>query len=83
LCDRYSFYKFPCKHVDKFDTPNTDNLSEKEFEVPQKTLAELHTYGCLLLKLVKFTILSNFLSEILGLFGDFLRRYEDKLLVLK
>jgi transposase len=31
----------------------------------------------------KFTILSNVSSEIVGLFGDFLRRYEDKSLVLR
>ncbi len=31
----------------------------------------------------KFTILSNVSPEIVGLFGDFLRRYEDKSLVLR
>lgn len=31
----------------------------------------------------KFTILSNVSPEIVGLFGDFLRRYEDKSFVLR
>ena len=33
--------------------------------------------------LFKFTILSNISPEIVGLFGDFLRRYEDKSLNLR
>jgi hypothetical protein len=44
LCDRHLFHQFPRKHVDKFDTTYTQNISEEECETPQKTLAEFDTY---------------------------------------
>ena len=40
---RYLFNKFPCKHVDNFDTTEMQNILLKL----KKTLAGFNTYGCL------------------------------------
>jgi len=76
------FHFIPRKFFDKFDTDFRRDFSCKKCKSPQK-IANKFVNVVYPPNGSRFHILSNVTPKILAIFGDFIRRYEDKSLNLR